>query len=290
MQLATDLKQFRNQFNLNSTNTFTFSSPKILKNEKVSNAPTAILYLKPTLKACPAAGSCRSMCLNLAGNPAYLNNKLKCRSRRDLAFRTNENLFLRNLVIELFRFYSKNRSFKTLGCRLNGVSDHNWLEIPITITNEDTLYISNKFNIWVESKTYSNIFELVRHSKDIKVNYYKSSVSNKLKFYDYSKRVDLDFNLAKKLNYHLTLSAGSLFDTLATAIEYKLNYAGVLNVKKNAVMPSYIEINSIKFPVIDGDITDWRIGDNNDTTNIVGLRVKRTPNQTEEMRKAFCIA
>ena len=126
--------------------------------------------------------------------------------------------------------------------------------------------------------------------KDIKVNYYKSSVSNKLKFYDYSKRIDLDFNLAKELNYHLTLSAGSLFDTLGTAIKYKLNYAGVLNGKKNAVMPSYIEINSIKFPVIDGDITDWRIGDNNDTTNIVGLRVKRTPNQTEEMRKAFCIA
>ena len=146
MQLSKDLKQFRNQFNLNSTNTFTYTSPKILKNEKVLNIPTVVLYLKPTAKACPAAGSCRSMCLNLAGNPAYLNNKLKCRSRRDLAFRTNENLFLRNLVLELFRFYSKNRSFKTLGCRLNGVSDHNWLEIPITITNEDTLYISQEQN------------------------------------------------------------------------------------------------------------------------------------------------
>ena len=105
MQLATDLKEFRNQWNLKSNNTFTYTSPKILKNEKVLNIPTVVLYLKPTAKACPAAGSCRSMCLNLAGNPAYLNNKLKCRSRRDLAFRTNENLFLRNLVIELFRFY-----------------------------------------------------------------------------------------------------------------------------------------------------------------------------------------
>ena len=290
MQLSKDLKEFRTKWNLKSNNTFTYTSPKILKNEKVLNIPTVVLYLKPTLKACPAAGSCRSMCLNLAGNPAYLNNKLRCRSRRDLAFRTNENLFLRNLVLELFRFYSKNRSFKTLGCRLNGVSDHNWLEIPVTITSEDTLYISNKFNIWVESKTYSNIFELVRDSKDIKAPLKKFSVSNKLKFYDYSKRVDLDFNLAKKLEYHLTLSAGSLYDTLGTAIKYKLNYAGVLNVKKNALMPSYIKINGINFPVIDGDITDWRIGDNNDTTNIVGLRVKRTPNQTEEMRKAFCIA
>ena len=110
-------------------------------------------------------------------------------------------------------------------------------------------------------------------------------------FYDYTKRIDRNFDKCKnELNYHLTLSAGSLFDTLGTAIKYRLNYAGVLNVKRNAVLPSHIEINGIKFPVIDGDITDWRIGDNNDTTNIVGLRVKRTPNQTEEMRKAFCIA
>ena len=121
-------------------------------------------------------------------------------------------------------------------------------------------------------------------------NELKIPVREKLRFYDYTKRIDLDFNLAKELNYHLTLSAGSLFDTLGTAIKYKLNYAGVLNVKRNAVMPDYIKIKGIKFPVIDGDITDWRIGDNNDTTNIVGLRVKRTPNQTEEMRKAFCIA
>ena len=45
MQLATDLKQFRDQFNLNSTNTFTYTSPKILKNEKVLNIPTVVLYL-----------------------------------------------------------------------------------------------------------------------------------------------------------------------------------------------------------------------------------------------------
>tara|TARA_B100000214_G_scaffold60621_1_gene39484 strand:- start:1026 stop:1892 length:867 start_codon:yes stop_codon:yes gene_type:complete len=288
MQLASDLKEFRNKWNLKSNNTFTYTSPKILKNEKVLNIPTVVLYLKPTAKACPAAGSCRSMCLNLAGNPAYLNNKLKCRSRRDLAFRTDENLFLRNLVLELFRFYSKNRSFKTLGCRLNGVSDHNWMSIPINLTFQDSHYLRTKFNINVASHiNYSNIFDLIQLSYD---NELKIPVREKLKFYDYSKRVDLDFNLAKKLNYHLTLSAGSLFDTLGTAIKYKLNYAGVLNVKRNAILPSHIEINGIKFPVIDGDISDWRIGDNSDTTNIVGLRVKRTPNQTEEMRKAFCIA
>ena len=77
------------------------------------------------------------------------------------------------------------------------------------------------------------------------------------------------------LGYHLTLSAGSLFDTLSTAIENGLNYAGVLNIKRNAPMPKFITVKGIKLPVIDGDLTDWRIGDSNQTTHVVGLRVKR---------------
>ena len=55
-------------------------------------------------------------------------------------------------------------------------------------------------------------------------------------------------------------------------------------------MPKFITVKGIKLPVIDGDLTDWRIGDSNQTTHVVGLRVKRTPNQTEAMRRAFCIA
>ena len=60
-----------------------------------------------------------------------------------------------------------------------------WLEI-VTITKRQ--YISNKF------KRVKNlrIFELVRDSKDIKAPFDKFSVSNKLKFYDYSKRIDLE--------------------------------------------------------------------------------------------------
>ena len=65
---------------------------------------------------------------------------------------------------------------------------------------------------------------------------------------------------------------------------------GVLNIKRNAPMPKFITVKGIKLPVIDGDLTDWRIGDSNQTTHVVGLRVKRTPNQTETMRRAFCIA
>ena len=56
--LSPDLRKFRKEFNLNSTNTLTLTSPKILKNEKVSKAPTAVLYLKPSRTACSSAGSC----------------------------------------------------------------------------------------------------------------------------------------------------------------------------------------------------------------------------------------
>ena len=285
--LSPDLREFRKEFNLNSTNTLTLTSPKILKNEKVSKAPTAVLYLKPSRSACSSAGSCFSMCLNTAGNPAYLKGKLACRSRRDLALRTNKDLFLRNLVIELFRFYSKNRNFDNVSARLNGVSDHRWMTIKVSITGYDSSHLLEKYGIAVTAGTYNNIFELFNSAYDYAKN---MSVSKTFSFYDYSKHIDHNFELAKRLGYHLTLSAGSLFDTLSTAIENGLNYAGVLNIKRNTPMPKFITVKGIKLPVIDGDLTDWRIGDSNQTTHVVGLRVKRTPNQTETMRRAFCIA
>ena len=45
--------------------------------------------------------------------------------------------------------------------------------------------------------------------------------------YDYTKRqlLESDQKLAKKLNYHLTLSHGSKVDLFAKALKLKLNYA-----------------------------------------------------------------
>ena len=73
------------------------------------------------------------------------------------------------------------------------------------------------------------------------------------------------------------------------SIKHNLNYAGVFNIKKNTPCPKFVTINGRKFPTIDGDLTDWRIGDPSHTTHVIVLRVKRTPNQTEDMRKAFCV-
>ena len=287
MKLSNDLKEFRTKWNLNSTNTFTLTSPKVMKNLTVSNAPTLVLYLLPTVKACPAAGTCRKICLNMAGNPAYLNNKIKCRQRRNNAFMQDFNLFLRNLVLESIRFYSKNRDYKKLGLRLNGTSDYSWENVPVTITSNDSDYLLKQFNVYIEPIRYSSILEAILKGLDTKLN---QSISTKLIAYDYTKRIDRDWEKCRKLNYHLTLSHGSKFNTLAKATELKLNYAAAFDIKKSQDFPEFIIIDSKKYYIFDADKTDFRPLDNSDKTYIAGLRIKRTPNQTKEQRQEFCIA
>ena len=287
MQLSKDLREFRNKWNLKTNNTFTLTSPKVMKNLTVSNAPTLVLYLLPTSKACPAAGTCRKICLNTAGNPAYLNNKLKCRQRRNNAFMQDFNLFLRNLVLETMRFYSKNRDYSKLGLRLNGTSDYAWENVPVTITSNDSDYLLKQFNVYIKPIRYTSILEAILKGLDTKLN---QSISTKLIAYDYTKRIDRDWNKCSKLKYHLTLSHGSKFDTLTKALELKLNYAAAFDLKKSELFPEYIELKGKKIYIFDADKTDFRPLDNNDKTYIAGLRMKRTPNQTKEDRKQFCLA
>jgi hypothetical protein len=288
MQLSKDLREFRNKWNLKTNNTFTLTSPKVMKNLTVSNAPTLVLYLLPTSKACPAAGTCRKICLNTAGNPVYLDNKLKCRKRRNDAFMQDFNLFLRNLVLETMRFYSKNRDYSKLGLRLNGTSDYAWENVPVTITSNDSDYLLKQFNVYIKPIRYTSILEAILKGLDTKLN---QSINTKLIAYDYTKRIDRDWEKCRnKLNYHLTLSHGSKFDTLTKALELKLNYAAAFDLKKSELFPEYIELKGKKIYIFDADKTDFRPLDNNDKTYIAGLRMKRTPNQTKEDRKQFCLA
>ena len=223
----------------------------------------------------------------MAGNPAYLNNKIKCRQRRNNAFMQDFNLFLRNLVLESIRFYSKNRDYKKLGLRLNGTSDYSWENVPVTITSNDSDYLLKQFNVYIEPIRYSSILEAILKGLDTKLN---QSISTKLTAYDYTKRIDRDWEKCRKLNYHLTLSHGSKFNTLAKATELKLNYAAAFDIKKSQDFPEFIIIDSKKYYIFDADKTDFRVLDKNDKTYIAGLRIKRTPNQTKEQRQEFCIA
>ena len=280
-------KAFQNKHNLSYSNFFTFTNPKVLKNEKVSEIPTAILMLMNTPKACPSAGSCRSVCLITSGNPIYLDNKIKCRIRRNNAFISDYSIFLRYLVVNCFRHYAKNRTAEKVGFRLNGVSDYAWEDFSVKLTAEDTDYIKKAFNIYIEPIRYGSVIEAVQKAIDLNNN---ELLKNSVQFYDYSKRIDRDFKKIKALNYHITLSHGSKDDTFKKALELGLNYAAAFNLKKSQDLPKKFTYKGINLNVIDGDITDYRPLDNNNKTNIVGLHFKIVVNKDNAKKLDFCIA
>ncbi len=280
-------KAFQNKHNLSYQNFFTFTNPKVLKNEKISEIPTAILMLMNTPKACPSAGSCREVCLITSGNPIYLDNKIKCRIRRNNAFMSDYSIFLRYLVVNCFKHYSKHREADKVGFRLNGVSDYAWEDFSVKLTAEDTDYIKKAFNIYIEPIRYGSVIEAVQKAIDLNNN---KLLKNKVQYYDYSKRIDRDFKKIKALNYHITLSHGSKHDTFKKALELGLNYACAFNLKKSQDLPKKFTYRGIKLNVIDGDITDYRPLDNNNKTNIVGLHFKIVVNKDNAKKLDFCIA
>jgi len=280
-------KAFQAKHNLSYQNFFTFTNPKILKNEKISEIPTAILMLMNTPKACPAAGSCREVCLITSGNPIYLDNKIKCRIRRNNAFINDYSIFLRYLVVNCFRHYSKNRTADKVGFRLNGVSDYAWEDFSIKLTAEDTDYIQKAFNIYIEPIRYGSVIEAVQKAIDLNDN---KLLKNSVQFYDYSKNIFRNFKKIKALNYHITLSHGSKYDTFSKALELGLNYAAAFNLKKSQQLPTKFEYRGKSLNVIDGDITDFRPLDNNNKTNIVGLHFKIVVNKDNAKKLDFCIA
>jgi len=280
------MKAFQNKHNLSFQNFFTFTNPKIEKNNKIEEIPTACLMLMNTPKACPAAGSCRSVCLITSGNKIYFENKMKCRLRRNNAFMTDYQMFLRYLVINCFRHYFKNKASKLVSFRMNGVSDYPWESISVQLTQEDTDYIQKAFNIYIEPIRYGSVIEAVQKGLDLDRN---QVLKNFVQFYDYSKRIDRDFKKAKELNYHITLSHGSKFDTFKKALELNLNYAAAFNLKKSQELPKTFTYQGRELSVVDGDVSDCRFLDIDTSTHIVGLRFKIVENKDNAKKLEFCI-
>jgi hypothetical protein len=271
-RFSADLADFRKAHKFNSANFFSTTNPKTGKNGKVSGMPTIVLHLEPlTYGSCPAAGSCAALCLNKAGNPVYLNNKLSRRHARSLAWHTKPEMFVRLLVIEAARYRGKGY----VGVRLNGTSDIAWEAVKFIPNAQDVDLIaklSGKF-CFVPGKEYSVI---------------QAMVALDLQPYDYTKRIDRNFDLCAAYGYHLTLSWGGKNDAtlFEVAERYRLNVAaGIYGVKKGKKLPA--EVNGYR--VIDGDVTDWRRSDPKGV-NVVGLRIKRTPGQTPEQARRFALA
>lgn len=283
-----DYKNFSLKHNLDSTNFLTLTSPKVLKNQEISEAPTAVLYMFNDEKACPFANTCRDVCLIQSGRSIFSPKIMECRIRRHNAFLSDYSLFMRFCVSEVIRHYSKNRSYSQIGFRFNGTSDWHILRMPITVKQVDTDYILKAFNVYIEPIRYNSIIEALMHAFDVKLN---QSVGNKLNMYDYTKRPisAKDLKLAKKLGYHLTLSHGSKVDLFTKAIELGLNYAASFKLGHNEPLPKQFIYKGITLDVLDGDKTDWRIDDKSDKTYIIGLKHKRTKNQDIKAVEKFCI-
>ena len=197
------------------------------------------------------------------------------------------SIFLRYLVVNCFRHYFKHRYADKVAFRLNGVSDYAWEDISVNLTKEDTDYIQKAFNIFIEPIRYSSVIEAVQKAIDLNDN---KLIRNSVQFYDYSKRIDRSFDKCKKLNYHLTLSHGSKFDTFSKALELGLNYAAAFNLKKSQDLPKQFTYKGKKLTVTDGDITDARFTDCDKVTKIIGLRFKIVVNKDNQNKLAFCIA
>ena len=276
--IPADIRQVRTQYGFNSSNVLTLTNPKVLKSEIV--APTAVLHLAPKYRgSCPAAGSCASLCLNTAGNPAYLKGKLLRRRLRSDAFADHPAAFTRLLVLEVCRFVSKLWKLQpVIGLRLNGTSDFLWERVPVEICQDLADYCQAQFGLSLPVGRFSSLLEPL-----------VAAIPN-LRPYDYTKRTDRDWQAAARLGYHLTLSHGSTSDTFGAAVSHGLNYAAAIDLPRGAALPETVRINGEQFATLDGDVTDWRPGDASGQTHVVLLRIKRTPGQTEEQRRAFCIA
>lgn len=216
------------------------SSAKILKNQKVSNQYTYILYLSPSnisgYNVCShSTKECRLGCLATSGRAGIgKDNKIqKARLTKTKLFFEEQQFFMEWLITEI-KMYQKKAIKDGYGfsIRLNGTSDIDW----------EHVMINNK-----------NIFDTFPTTQ----------------FYDYTKNIN-KFK-TKPINYHLTYSyTGNNWNNCKQLLKNGNNVAMIFNKK--------IPVAYATYNVIDGDLTDYRPNDGHGV--IVGLKWKRINDKT----------
>jgi hypothetical protein len=216
------------------------SSAKIEKGEQFG-IDTFVVYLAPSnssgFNVCPmATASCIAGCLNESGRVIMdtAGTILRARIMRTQDFYNDRENFCAQLFAEITLAKMKAKRKGNLFCvRLNGTSD---------LSPE--LFRFNGRNIF---ETFPDVM-----------------------FYDYTKVFNRSKLLSKYSNYHITFSySGENWTECETQLKQGRNVSVVFNVKKGKDLPKMWN----GFPVIDGDLSDYRIGDGNGV--IVGLRFKR---------------
>ena len=219
------------------------SNPKVAKNMK-QGVMTFPLHLAPAelsgFNVCPAStAGCRAGCLHTAGNPLYMDGKTKARIARTVLFFKNRGLFLSLLRAEIDAGIRKaHRANMAPAFRLNATSDIPW---------ERQRADDNQAGISV-------VDYIVRNGGEV---------------YDYTKRC----NRVPRAGYHLTFSLAENNDSDAAQwLANGGNVAVVFDTKKGHPLPGTLILGDQAWPVIDGDLSDYRPAD--PSPCVVGLRAK----------------
>ncbi len=218
----------------------TIKNHKTLKGESRGYL-TGILYLDPRMKkVCPnATPGCKASCLFTAGRGAF-SSVQNARKRKTEWFFNDRQGFMEQLILDIHALRKKADKLGLKPCvRLNGTSDIDWSQYTLP-------YLWDKFTVF---------------------QYFQNTV----KFYDYTKRLEILIASESIPNYHVTFSQQEytryeLPNTLNNPFfhYHKHNLAVVF---KGDLPKVYMNR-----PVIDGDKDDLRFLDPKGV--IVGLKAK----------------
>lgn len=220
------------------------SSAKLIKNKKVSNNYTYVLYLSPAgtsgYNVCPySTPECRLGCLHSSGRVKVEDHSGKdmikrARIKKTILFHEDHNFFMEWMIAEMKSYQAKAKKDNyAFSVRLNGTSDIDW----------ENVYYKGK--------------NIMQHFPDVQ-------------FYDYTKnwkRFDADL----PINYHLTFSyTGRNLKQSLSLLSKGYNVAVVFDSKN---LPETWQ----GYEVINGDLTDYRPLDGNGV--VVGLKYKELANK-----------
>lgn len=217
------------------------SNPKVAKNGKLGVLASP-LHLAPArlsgFNVCAQASlGCTAACLHTAGNPAYMAGKTQARINRTLAYFKARAAFMAVFAFEVLALSQKALAFNMdSAARPNATSD-----IPFEL-----------IGLEIDGIQHANIFDAFPH----------------VSFYDYTKITKRALRHANGLlpaNYHLTFSRTE--SNHADCLRVLESGGSVAMVFRKGLPESYAG-----FPVIDGDVTDYRPADPRGC--IVGLKAK----------------
>lgn len=227
------------------------SSAKMIKNKKVSNNYTYVIYLAPAKQsgynACShSTPECRLGCLNTSGRSGMdiTCGKLmvyNCRNKKTRLFYEQPEYFMAWMIAEIL-FYQRKaiKDGYAFSIRLNGTSDIDWQNVKVN---------------------GQSIFEIF----------------NQVQFYDYTKNINKYLDCPA--NYHITYSyTGRNWLLCEDLLNTGQNIAIVFNISKKQPLP----LTYKGYQVINGDLTDYRPYD--DKGCIVGLQWKHIADKKAEKK------